>query len=93
MRPVVPILPQRFQPELQAPLARVKEQHETDLAQGFGAVYLWTALERKYPSAARAWIWPYVFPFACGAIKWRPIHRLRWRETLRPAPLAQWFGL
>jgi site-specific recombinase XerD len=36
----VTILPQRFQSPLRAHLARVKEQHETDLAQGFGAVYL-----------------------------------------------------
>jgi integron integrase len=58
----VTILPQRFQPGLREHLARVKEQHETDLAQGFGAVYLWPALERKYPNAVREWIWQYVFP-------------------------------
>jgi integron integrase len=58
----VTILPQCFQPVLREHLARVKEQHETDLAQGFGAVYLWPALERKYPGAAREWIWQYVFP-------------------------------
>jgi integron integrase len=58
----VTILPQRFQPALREHLARVKEQHETDLAQGFGAVYLWPALERKYPNAVREWIWQYVFP-------------------------------
>ena len=58
----VTILPQRFQPPLRAHLVRVKEQHETDLAQGFGAVYLWPALERKYPNAVREWIWQYVFP-------------------------------
>jgi integrase len=57
----VTILPQRFQLPLRAHLERVKEQHENDLAQGLGAVYLWPALERKYPSAAREWIWQYVF--------------------------------
>jgi integrase len=36
----VTMLPQRFQPALREQLARVKEQHEKDLAQGFGAVYL-----------------------------------------------------
>src|SRR5262249_1106593 len=49
----VTILPQRFQLPLRAHLERVKEQHENDLAQGLGAVYLWPALERKYPSAHR----------------------------------------
>jgi integrase len=32
------------------------------MAQGFGAVYLWPALERKYPNAAWEWIWQSVFP-------------------------------
>jgi integron integrase len=58
----VTILPRRFQPPLQEHLTHAKEQHETDLAQGFGTVYLWPALERKYPSAVREWIWQYVFP-------------------------------
>jgi integron integrase len=58
----VTILPQRFQLSLRAHMQRVKKQYENDLAQGLGAVYLWPALERKYPSAAREWIWQYVFP-------------------------------
>ena len=58
----VTMLPQRFQEALRERLARVKEQHDKDLAQGFGAAYLWPALERKYPKAAREWIWQYVFP-------------------------------
>jgi integrase len=58
----VTILPQRFQLPLREHIARVKEPHETELAQGFGAVYLWPALERSYHSAAREWIWQYVFP-------------------------------
>ena len=58
----VTMLPQRFQQGLREQLARAKEQHDKDLAQGFGAVYLWPALERKYPNAARDWIWQYVFP-------------------------------
>ena len=43
-------------------LAKVKAQHEQDLEDGFGEVYLPDALERKYPNAAREWIWQYVFP-------------------------------
>ena len=34
----------------------------TDLADGFGSVYLPHALERKYPHADREWKWQYVFP-------------------------------
>jgi integron integrase len=58
----VTILPQRFQQPLREHLTRVKEQHDKDLAADFGRVYLWPALERKYPNAAREWIWQYVFP-------------------------------
>jgi integron integrase len=58
----VTMLPQRFQQPLREHLTRVKEQHSKDLAEGFGRAYLWPALERKYPSAAREWIWQYVFP-------------------------------
>lgn len=40
----------------------VKTIHERDLSEGFGRVYLPNALERKYPTAASAWGWQYVFP-------------------------------
>ena len=49
-------------PLLKSHLIRVKAIHETDLAEGNGAVYLPYALERKYPNAAREWQWQYVFP-------------------------------
>ncbi len=42
--------------------AKVKAQHEEDLAEGFGEVYLPDALERKYRGAARSWVWQFVFP-------------------------------
>jgi len=56
------MLPQRFQQPLREHLTRVKEQHDKDRPQGFGAAYLWPALEGKYPNAAQEWIWQYVFP-------------------------------
>ena len=58
----VTMLPASLLPALQIHLAKVKELHDADLAQGYGAVYLPYALERKYPNAAREWIWQYVFP-------------------------------
>ncbi len=36
--------------------------HQQDLVNGYGAVYLPTALERKYPNANREWCWQYAFP-------------------------------
>ena len=47
---------------LQTHLTKIKAQHEQDLADGFGEVYLPHALERKYPNAGREWAWQYVFP-------------------------------
>jgi integron integrase len=47
---------------LERHLQKVKAQHEQDLEDGFGSVYLPDALERKYPNAAREWMWQYVFP-------------------------------
>jgi integron integrase len=58
------MLPEALRPELQQHLQRVKLLHEKDLAEGLGAVYLPHALARKYPNAAREWIWQYVFPAA-----------------------------
>jgi integron integrase len=60
----VTMLPVTLSATLQAHFARVRALHETDLAQGFGSVYLPYALERKYPNAAKEWLWQYVFPAA-----------------------------
>lgn len=60
----VTMLPVSLSAALQAHLDKVRTLHESDLAQGFGAVYLPYALERKYPNAAKEWIWQYVFPAA-----------------------------
>jgi integron integrase len=49
-------------PFLERHLVKVKQMHQTDLANGFGTVYLPNALARKYTSAERQWGWQYVFP-------------------------------
>ena len=58
------MLPIHLVPALRRHLGKMKAQHEEDLEAGFGSVYLPTALERKYPNAARSWVWQYVFPAA-----------------------------
>lgn len=60
----VTMLPALLVPALQGHVGKTKALHDADLAQGFGAVYLPYALERKYPNAAREWIWQYLFPAA-----------------------------
>jgi integron integrase len=58
----VTMLPLNLSEPLRRHLVRVKAQHEQDLDDGFGSVYLPFALSRKFPSAARQWGWQYVFP-------------------------------
>jgi len=55
-------LPVNLAAPLQLHLSKVKLQHEQDLADGFGEVWLPDALARKYPRAAREWSWQFVFP-------------------------------
>jgi integrase len=55
-------LPEKAVEPLREYLARVRDLHQADLAQGFGEVYLPDALARKYPKAAKEWRWQYVFP-------------------------------
>jgi len=43
-------------------LENVQALHRRDLDEGFGEVYLPYALAKKYPNAAKEWIWQYVFP-------------------------------
>ena len=56
------MLPQMLHEPLQRHLERVRLLHEEDLRDGFGAVHLPFALERKSPGAAKEWAWQYVFP-------------------------------
>ena len=55
-------LPDELIPVLRRQLEAVRNIHEKDLADGFGAVYLPHALARKYPNAPSQWAWQYVFP-------------------------------
>jgi len=58
----VTMLPAALVDPLRSHLARVRTLHERDLVEGYGAVEIPFALERKYPNAAREWAWQYVFP-------------------------------
>jgi integron integrase len=49
---------------LERHLQKVKAQHEQDLEDGFGSVYLPEALARKFSNAQHQWPWQFVFPSA-----------------------------
>lgn len=58
----VTMLPRNVMEQLQEHLQIVKRIHQQDLARGYGEAHLPFALSRKYPNAAKEWIWQYVFP-------------------------------
>jgi len=56
------MLPERFQDLLEQQLEHARVLYEADLKKGVSGVYIWPGLDRKYPNAAREWIWQYIFP-------------------------------
>jgi integrase len=56
------MLPERYRQLLNQQLEHAKALFESDLENGVAGVYIWPGLDRKYPNAAREWIWQYVFP-------------------------------
>ena len=60
----ITVMPEKQREPLRVHLEKVKSLLESDLQAGIAGVYVWPALERKYPAAAKEWIWQYVFPSA-----------------------------
>ena len=55
-------LPRSLIADLERHLARVRQQHDGDLAAGAGFVAMPNALARKYPSLTKDFSWQWVFP-------------------------------
>lgn len=55
-------LPASVSEALKTQIDRLAAQHGSDIAAGYGCVYLPTALATKYPNAQRELAWQYVFP-------------------------------
>ena len=58
------ILPARLVPVLQEQVTTVRRLHASDMAQGYGEVYLPPALNRKYPRAKHETAWQFLLPAA-----------------------------
>jgi len=58
----VTVLPEKYIPLLREQLGYTRRLYEKDREGGIPGVYIWPALERKYPNASKEWIWQYVFP-------------------------------
>ena len=57
----ITMLPERFQHLLKQQLEQAQALYESDLKKNVAGVYVWPGLNRKYPNAAKEWIWQYVF--------------------------------
>lgn len=55
-------LPQTLIPKLKIQLEAVSKLHDKDLAADYDGVFLDDALEKKYPAAAKEFIWQWIFP-------------------------------
>jgi integrase len=82
-------LPAGLTTPLSRHLERVRRVHTRDLARGFGRVVLPEAIVRKYPTAAVAWGWQFVFPAArlCRDPRWGAPSRYHLHEDCRPQQL------
>ena len=56
------VLPDSLVTALRAQIARVREQHNLDMAAGVANVYLPHGLSRKFPHARKELAWQYIFP-------------------------------
>lgn len=89
------MLPEAVKADLRAHLESRRQLHERDLKRGRGAVYLPHALERKLPSAAKDWVWQYVFVSRqesrdprSGAIRRHHVHEGTFGREMRRAVQA-----
>lgn len=55
-------LPEPILPELQAQIEYLKDLHQQDLDRKYAGGFLVNALEKKYPQAAREFVWQWFFP-------------------------------
>lgn len=91
---VVP-LPQRLAAPLRSQREATRKVHEQDLAEGYGEVYLPSALARKLPSAPTTFGWQYLFPASrlasdprSGKVRRHHIHESGLQKAIRKAALT-----
>lgn len=88
----VTVLPECVREPLQEHLARVRALFDADREAGLPGVFIWPALERKYPAAGTKWIWQWVFPSSqlsqdprSGVVRRHHIHESTARKAITAA--------
>lgn len=90
---VVPF-PERCLEPMRRQIERTRELHQSDLAAGYGSVWLPYAIAEKYPSAACEFLWQFVFPAGristdprSGAFRRHHVHENSVQKLVRAAVL------
>tara|TARA_R110002167_G_scaffold272029_1_gene478538 strand:+ start:137 stop:1507 length:1371 start_codon:yes stop_codon:yes gene_type:complete len=58
---IVP-LPVKISDSMKQHIIEMKRQHEIDIKDGFGSVYMPAELVKKYGKSDKQWVWQYIFP-------------------------------
>ena len=85
----ITVLPNSCVAGLQKQIESVRLQHQSDLADGLGAVWLPYALERKYPHANRELGWQWMFP--SRKVSRDPVSQVRRRHHMHESTFADTF--
>jgi len=87
-------LPKTILSELRAHLESLKDLHQRDLDRGYSGVFLINALEKKYPNAAKDFIWQWFFPAlqltrvpSSGELRRYYLHETQVQKAIRQAVL------
>lgn len=81
------VLPDSLIPALENHLKTVQAIHQKDLKDGFGESSLPYALSKKYPNAAKEWMWQYIFPASVRSID--PVSKKTKRHHIDPSVLQK----
>ncbi|MES9925250.1 MAG: integron integrase [Candidatus Thiodiazotropha endolucinida] len=85
-------LPKALASDLRKQVAVVKQIHDTDVAAGYGSVFIPEALARKYPNASYELGWQYLFPASrisqdprSGIVRRHHIHQTVIQKSIKRA--------
>lgn len=87
----VSVLPELAVDGLERQIQLARQQHEQDLAEGYGNVWLPDALATKWPKAPQEFAWQYAFPAARLSVDPRTgvVRRHHLHESLFPAGMKR----
>ncbi|GAB1263118.1 integron integrase [Aurantivibrio plasticivorans] len=92
---VVP-LPSKLNNLLKTHLTNIKNQHDDDLSNGYGTVYMPPSLAKKYEPSSKQWVWQYVFPShkvsvdpKSGLVRRHHVHETAVQRKVRETARAQ----